>query len=162
MRRRSRLLYGSPDTISANSSQVAPTDDDVSQPEISVIDQENDKDDDDDVDIDLISCDVCGKYFVSQESLENHKSQCSGEQPETRNAEENGYEEPHDAAQVENMSVEENIAYYEKQGMTETNIDNNRHDAEIKMTAGSGDEDIKMLQQNYPGLSFIPKFKSEL
>ena len=37
----------------------------------------NDEEDADDNDVNVFNCEVCDKYFVSQESLENHKSQCS-------------------------------------------------------------------------------------
>ena len=155
-RRKSRLLYGSPDTAAPNNASL--TLDNDTQPECV-----NQGDEDDDDDMDLISCEVCGKYFVSQDSLENHKSQCGGEQAEKTvdiTANENLHEEPQHSAQAVNMSPEENIAYFEKQGMAATIVEQ-RQDVEITMTAGPGTEDINMLQQSYPGISFIPKIKSQ-
>ena len=79
-------------------------------------------DGDDEDDFDMLKCEACDKYFVREESLENHKSLC-GEQAK---------------------------------GDVNTGI------VENKRTPDPEDEDVLILQQSYPDITFTPKIKVEL
>ena len=87
----------------------------------------------------MFICEACDKYFVSQESLENHQSQCKAETKEA-------------------PIVEEEMAASK---MNEQNVDQ-RDESDASVEMDQIDYTAEQWKQRYPGLSIVPKVNSGL
>merc|ERR1712218_370280 len=90
-------------------------------------------------DFEMFICEACDKYFVSQESLDNHVSQCKAETKEPPIV-----EEEKATSQMKEQTVD-------KQEESDASV-------EIDQT----DYSTEQWKQRYPGLSIIPKVNSGL
>ena len=87
----------------------------------------------------MFICEACDKYFVSQESLENHQSQCKAETKEV-------------------PIVEEEMATSQKNEQT---VDK-QEESDVSVEMDQTDYSTEQWKQRYPGLSIIPKVNSGL
>ena len=86
-----------------------------------------------------MDCETCDKYFVSQESLDNHQTQCKAETKEA-------------------PIVEEEMA---TSNMNEQTADK-QEESDVSVEMDQTDYSTEQWKQRYPGLSIIPKVNSGL